>query len=78
LNEERVWKDLLHNKYLKHKNGHNSQMTAASQFWKGLMGFKDELFSRGSFSIGNGLETWFWENTWLGDTPLGQTIPISL
>jgi hypothetical protein len=36
---------------------------------KGLMGVKDKLFSRVPFSVGNGLKTRFWENTWLGDTP---------
>jgi hypothetical protein len=46
LNEEGVWQELLHNKYLKNKT--LSQVTAKptdSPFWKGLMGGKDDFFS---------------------------------
>ena len=41
-----------------------------SAFWKGLMGVKDEFFSRGSFNIGDGQNTRFWEDSWLGGMPL--------
>jgi hypothetical protein len=54
-NEERVWQKLLHNKYLKNKT--LSQVIAKpvdSQFWKGLVRVKNDLFDRGSFIIGNG------------------------
>jgi hypothetical protein len=71
-----VYQELLHNKYLKHET--QSQVTAKptdSQFWKKLMGVKDEFFSRGSFSLGNGFKTRFWEDTWLGDTPLTNKYP---
>lgn len=33
------------------------------------------FFRRGSFSVGNGLTTRFWEDTWLGDAPLGLQYP---
>lgn len=46
-----------------------------SPFWKGLMRVKDEFFRRGEFVVGNGQTTWFWEDTWLGDTPLGIQYP---
>jgi hypothetical protein len=39
------------------------------------MEVKDEFFSRGSFTVGNGLKTRFWEDTWLGDTPLAKQYP---
>jgi hypothetical protein len=42
-----VWQELLYNKYLRNKS--LSQVTAKptdSSFWKGLMGVKDDFFSR--------------------------------
>jgi hypothetical protein len=41
-----------------------------SPFWKGLMGVKENFFSRGFFKIGNGQSTWFWEDVWFGEIPL--------
>jgi hypothetical protein len=76
LNEEGVWQELLHNKYLRGKT--LSQVTAKptdSQFWKGLMRVKEDFFSRGSFKIGNGHMARFWEDTWLGDLPLAIQYP---
>jgi hypothetical protein len=76
LNEEGVWQELLHNKYL--KNTTLSQVTTKptdSPFWKGLMGVKDDFFSRGSFTIGNGQQVRFWEDIWLGDAPLASQYP---
>ena len=31
---------------------------------------KEEFFSRGFFNIGDGKNTRFWEDTWIGGTPL--------
>jgi hypothetical protein len=36
---------------------------------------KEDFFSRGSFNIGNGLDTRFWEDTWLGNKSLAQQYP---
>ena len=36
------------------------------------MGVKEEFFSRGLFKVNNGKGTRFWEDIWLGDTPLQQ------
>jgi hypothetical protein len=36
---------------------------------------KDEFFQRGSFSVGNGLTTRFWEDSWLGNAPLSVQYP---
>ena len=36
------------------------------------MNMKNEFLKRGSFVIGNGQATRFWEDTWLGDTPLAS------
>jgi hypothetical protein len=76
LNEEGVWQELLHNKYLKNKT--LSQVTTKptdSPFWEGLMRVKDDFFSRGSFTIGNGQQVRFWEDIWLGDAPLASQYP---
>jgi hypothetical protein len=76
LNEDGVWQELLRKKYLYNKT--LSQVTARttdSPFWKGLMRVKDDFFERGSFAIGNGHLTRFWEDTWLGQTPLADQYP---
>jgi hypothetical protein len=39
------------------------------------MKVKDTFFERGSFNIGNGESARFWEDTWLGDTPLAHQYP---
>jgi hypothetical protein len=77
LHEDGVWQELLYNKYL-------SQLTLAavkakpndSPFWKGLMRVKNDFFQRGHFIVGNGLTTRFWEDCWLGDTPLAIQYPL--
>jgi hypothetical protein len=73
INDEGVWQELLYNKYLRNKS--LSQVIAKptdSPFWKGLMGVKDDFFSRGYFKVGNGKKTRFWEDVWLGEQPLAQ------
>ena len=47
-----------------------------SPFWKGIMRIKEDFYSRGSFKVGNGMNTRFWEDTWLGVTPLAQQYPM--
>jgi hypothetical protein len=77
MNEEGVWQEILQNKYLKTKT--LSQVSARptdSPFWKGLMNVKDEFFSRATMIIGNGQKTRFWEDIWLGDTPLKDQYPM--
>jgi hypothetical protein len=44
LKEDRVWQELLHNKYLQHKTLSQIQAkSTSSPFWKGLMGGKQDL-----------------------------------
>ena len=60
INEEGVWQELIHNKYLYSKT--LSQVIAKpmdSPFWKSLMKTKEDFFMRGSFTIGNGMNTRF-------------------
>ena len=40
------------------------------------MGVKEDFFSRGSFDVGNGQNTRFWEDIWLGASPLSQQYPL--
>jgi hypothetical protein len=76
LNEKGVWQELLHNKYLSQKTLSEVQPKLNdSPFWKGLMKVKNEFFARGHFQIGDGANTRFWEDTWLGELPLSQQYP---
>src|SRR5664279_197536 len=40
------------------------------------MRVKDDFFKRGYFSVGSGKDTRFWEDPWLGGTPLSLQYPI--
>ena len=40
------------------------------------MRVKEEFFNRGIFKVGNGRTTRFWEDTWLGDSPLMNQYPL--
>ena len=77
LNEDGVWQELLQNKYLQNKTlAQVEAQPTDSPFWKGLMRVKEDFFSRGSFMVGNGETTRFWEDTWLGPTPLKNQYPL--
>ena len=39
------------------------------------MRVKGDFFEHGFFNIGNGQSTRFWEDIWLGDTPLAHQYP---
>jgi hypothetical protein len=76
INENGVWQQILHNKYLHSKT--LSQVTSKpsdSPFWKGLMKVKEEFFARGSFILGDGASIRFWEDTLLGGTTLAAQYP---
>jgi hypothetical protein len=76
LNEEGVWQKLLRNKYLHSKSLAQVTMKPTdSPFRKGLIKVKEEFFSSGSFTIGNGMDTRFWEDTWLGNKSLAEQYP---
>jgi hypothetical protein len=46
-----------------------------SPFCKGLTKVKEDYFNRGSFTVGNGEKTIFWEDTWLGNKSLAEQYP---
>jgi hypothetical protein len=74
--ENAVWQQLLDNKYLHAKTLSEVNIKSNdSPFWKGLMRVKEEYFSRGSFSLGDGSSIRFWEDTWLGDRPMAAQYP---
>jgi hypothetical protein len=76
LNEDGVWQELLHNKYLSQKTLSEVQARPTdSPFWKGLLQIKDDFFARGHFVLGDGLSIRFWEDIWLGGSSLAQQYP---
>src|SRR5699024_9879163 len=76
LSKEGVCHELLSNKYLRGEPIFQVQeRPTISPFWEGLMGVKNGFFNRGSFCVGDGTGTQFWEDTWLGDTSLENQYP---
>jgi hypothetical protein len=76
LSEEGMWQQLLCNKYLKNKTLAQVEVKPTdSSFWKGLMHVKEEFFKRGFSRVGNGTTVRFWEDIWMGDTPLSHQYP---
>ena len=70
---ERVWQELLHNKYLRDKRlAQVQEKPTDSQFWKGLIRVKQKFFNMGDLKVGNGEGTIFLEDVWLGDVPLAN------
>ena len=71
-----MWSQILRNKYLHSKTLAQATIRLTdSPFWKGLMRTKDLFFRRVKFLVGNGMSTRFWEDTWLGETPLALQYP---
>lgn len=71
-----MWAQILRNKYLHSKT--LAQVTVRpndSPFWKGLMRVKETFFHRVKFIVRDGTTTRFWEDTWLGNTPLALQYP---
>jgi hypothetical protein len=71
-----MWQQLLSNKYLRNKTLSQVEVKPTdSPFWKGLMHVKEDFFKRGYFKLGNGTSVRFWEDVWLGGTPLSHQYP---
>ena len=67
---------MLRNKYLTNKTLSQVQVQPGdSQFWSGLMKVKSEFFQYGSFILKDGTQIRFWEDKWLGNTPLRDQFP---
>jgi hypothetical protein len=60
INQEGIWQELLHNKYLNNKTlSQVSVQPHDSPFWRGLMKVKDDFFKRESFIVNNSMITRF-------------------
>ena len=73
---ETTWAQILRNKYLQSKT--LAQVTVRptnSPSWKGLMRVKPLFFNRAKILVGDGANTRFWEDRWLGETPLALQYP---
>jgi hypothetical protein len=70
-----TWYRLLRAKYMPDDNFFNSKSHGTSQFWQGLHKVK-HLFKWGAeYKIKNGEQALFWEDVWLGSTPLKIQFP---
>jgi hypothetical protein len=47
-----------------------------SHFWADLMATKKFIFRYGTFSIKDGSQIRFWEDSWLGNNPLCEQYPV--
>jgi hypothetical protein len=71
LTEQGVWQTLLMRKYIREKTV--SQVLwkpGDSHFWAGLMATNKIFFKYGTFSIKDGSQIRFWEDSWLGNGSL--------
>lgn len=67
---------VLRKKYLKDGNSFfNSSAVGGGQFWKGLHACKPWLQRFVEKDVGDGNHTFFWEDVWLGHTPLKVQYP---
>jgi hypothetical protein len=76
LTEDGVWQTLLKRKYISMKA--LSQVfwkPGDSYFWAVLMATKKFFFRHGTLSIKDGLQIRFWEDSWLGNSPLSEQYP---
>ena len=71
-----TWQQILRNKYLGTKPLVQVQWKSGdSHFWASLMKVKWDFLRFGTFMIQNGSQVRFWEDIWLGNTPLREQYP---
>jgi hypothetical protein len=71
-----MWQTLLKRKYVGSKVLLQvSWKQGDSHFWAGLMATKQKFFRFGQFSIKDGSQVRFWEDSWLGNAPLREQYP---
>ena len=76
LTEDGIWQQILTNKYLGSKSlTQVSQKPDDSHFWSSLMKVKDEFLGLGTFEVGAGNQTRFWEDIWTNNKPLKEQFP---
>lgn len=65
---------MIRNKYLRTKSIHEFNVKAAkSQFWAGLIHIREIFYRYCRKEVRNGKNTCFWEDWWVGDSPLKVT-----
>jgi hypothetical protein len=75
-NERGWWQDILIKKYC-----HNKVLSGlkvkpgASHFWQGIMDVKEVFYKFCTNVVGNGRNTLFWEDNWIGGKPLAEQFP---
>ncbi|WVZ49016.1 LOW QUALITY PROTEIN: hypothetical protein U9M48_000398 [Paspalum notatum var. saurae] len=76
-NEDGIWQSLLiRNKYLTNKTlSQVSMKPRDSQFWKSLMGVKEQFLDLGKFILLSGNQIRFWDDKWLGNHKLSLQYP---
>ncbi len=66
-NEDVWWQDILREKYLKGKPlSAVKKKPGISHFWQGIMEIKDLFYKHVTKILGNGKDTLFWEDSWIG------------
>ncbi len=75
--EQGIWQDVLRAKYLSQKTlVQRKSKPGDSQFWKGVMGVKDAFYQFCEKKVGDGKNTLFLEDSWIGGRPLADQFPL--
>jgi len=76
LTTDGTWQQIIHNKYLGTKPLVQVQWKSGdSHFWASLMKVKRDFLRFGNFVIKDGSQVRFWEDIWLGNSPLREQYP---
>ncbi|WVZ51380.1 hypothetical protein U9M48_002532, partial [Paspalum notatum var. saurae] len=76
LTSEGTWQQLIRNKYLGSTPLSQVEWRPGdSHFWSGLLKAKQDFLRFGSFKVKDGSQVRFWEDIWLGSTPLRAQYP---
>lgn len=72
-----MWQQLIRQKYLfKNILAATKLRPGASHFWQGIMDVKNSFFKFCTKKPGDGKNTLFWEDNWLGGKPLAEQFPF--
>lgn len=75
-NEEGWWQGMIREKYLKGKPlSAIEKKPGNSHFWQGIMEITELFYSYCTKKVGDGRDTLFWEDSWLGGRPLCDQFP---
>nr|AAM08546.1 Putative retroelement [Oryza sativa Japonica Group]AAP53436.1 retrotransposon protein, putative, unclassified [Oryza sativa Japonica Group] len=75
-NKDGWWQEILRDKYLSKKTLLGMKKKPGdSHFWQGLMEIKNSFYKFCSKKLGDGKQTLFWEDNWIGGRPLALQFP---